>query len=42
LFISILGGVDVYGVFGILLGPLVVTMLMAFIQIYREEYADDN
>jgi predicted PurR-regulated permease PerM len=42
LFISILGGVDVYGVFGILLGPLVVTMLMAFVQIYREEYADDN
>lgn len=41
LFISILGGLNVYGVFGILLGPLVVTILTAFIQIYREEYADN-
>jgi len=41
LFISILGGLNAYGVFGILLGPIVVTMLTAFIQIYREEYADN-
>lgn len=41
LFISILGGLSAYGVFGILLGPIVVTMLTAFIQIYREEYADN-
>lgn len=40
LFIGILGGLHVYGVFGILLGPIIVTMLTAFIQIYREEYAD--
>ncbi len=41
LFISILGGLSAYGVFGILLGPIVVTMLTAFIQFYREEYTDD-
>ena len=41
LFISILGGLDVYGIFGILLGPVVVTMLTAFIQIYRDEYLDN-
>jgi predicted PurR-regulated permease PerM len=41
LFISILGGLNVYGVFGVLLGPIVVTMLSAFIHIYREEYADN-
>lgn len=41
LFISILGGLSAYGVFGILLGPIVVTLLTAFIQIYREEYANN-
>jgi len=41
LFISILGGLNVYGIFGILLGPVVVTMLMAFIQIYRDEYMNN-
>jgi predicted PurR-regulated permease PerM len=40
LFIALLGGLQVYGVLGILLGPLVVTMLTAFVQIYREEYAE--
>ena len=40
LFLGILGGLQVYGFLGILFGPLVVTLLTAFIQIYREEYAD--
>ncbi len=39
LFIALLGGVQAYGVLGILFGPVVVTLLMAFVQIYREEYA---
>jgi predicted PurR-regulated permease PerM len=39
LFLGILGGLRVYGILGILFGPLVVTLLTAFIQIYREEYA---
>jgi predicted PurR-regulated permease PerM len=38
LFIGILGGLQVYGILGVLLGPLVVTLLTAFIQIYREEF----
>jgi predicted PurR-regulated permease PerM len=40
LFIGILGGLQVYGFLGIFFGPLVVTLLAAFVQIYREEYAD--
>ena len=39
LFLGILGGLQVYGFLGILFGPLVVTLLTAFIQIYREEFA---
>jgi len=38
LFLALLGGLQVYGVLGLLFGPLVVTLLMTFIQIYREEY----
>lgn len=39
LFLGILGGLQVFGILGILFGPLIVTLLTAFIQIYREEYA---
>ena len=39
LFLGILGGLQVYGLLGILFGPLIVTLLAAFVQIYREEYA---
>jgi predicted PurR-regulated permease PerM len=38
LFLGILGGLQMYGVLGILFGPLVVTLLTTFIQIYREEF----
>ena len=40
LFIAILGGIRAYGFLGILLGPVVVTLLTAFVQIYREEFAN--
>jgi predicted PurR-regulated permease PerM len=40
LFIGILGGLSVYGLLGILFGPLVVTLLYAFVQIYRVEYGE--
>ena len=40
LFIGILGGLQVYGILGILFGPLVVTLLFVFVQIYREEYGE--
>ncbi len=42
LFLGILGGLQVYGFLGILFGPLVVTLITAFIQIYREEYTGKN
>ena len=42
LFLGILGGLKVYGILGILFGPLIVTLLTAFIQIYREEYGTDE
>ncbi len=38
LFIGILGGIKVYGITGVLLGPLVVALVLTFLQIYREEY----
>ena len=40
LFIGILGGLQVYGFLGIFAGPLVVTLLTAFVQIYREEFVE--
>lgn len=40
LFLGILGGLKVYGFLGILAGPLVVTLLTAFVQIYREEFME--
>ena len=42
LFLGILGGLQVYGILGILFGPLIVTLLAAFVQIYREEYATNG
>lgn len=42
LFIGILGGLKVYGFLGILAGPLVVTLLTAFVQIYREEFMEKH
>ena len=39
LFFSILGGLQVYGFLGVFLGPVLVAILVAFVRIYREEYA---
>jgi predicted PurR-regulated permease PerM len=38
LFLGLLGGLAVYGFLGILFGPLIVTALATFLQIYRAEY----
>ena len=38
LFFGILGGLRTYGFLGLILGPLLIAMTLAFIQIYREEY----
>jgi predicted PurR-regulated permease PerM len=40
LLISILGGLQVYGVLGVFLGPVVLAILFAFVDIYREEYRE--
>jgi len=40
LFVAILGGLQVYGALGILFGPVIVTLLAVFVQIYRDEYKD--
>jgi predicted PurR-regulated permease PerM len=42
LFLSILGGLKLYGILGILIGPLIVTLLTAFIEFYQEEYAEQE
>ncbi len=38
LMFSVLGGLAVYGVIGVFIGPVVVALLLTALQIYREEY----
>ena len=40
LLMSILGGLKVYGFLGVFLGPVVLAILFAFVDIYREEYPE--
>lgn len=40
LFLAILGGIKAFGFLGILFGPVIVTLLTAAVQIYREEFAN--
>lgn len=37
-FFTILGGLKLYGFLGVFLGPVILSMGLAFLQIYREEY----
>jgi predicted PurR-regulated permease PerM len=39
LFFGILGGLRVYGLLGMFLAPVVIAILVAFVRIYREQYA---
>ena len=39
-FLSILGGLSVYGVLGIIYGPLIVTAFLSFADIYRDNYSE--
>ncbi len=39
LFFGILGGLQAYGFLGVFLGPVVLGTIMAFVKIYRQEYA---
>lgn len=38
LFFSILGGLSFYGFIGVFLGPVILTLFLTLIQIYRKEY----
>ena len=38
LFFGILGGLKIYGLLGVFIGPLVLGLLTAFVTIYREQY----
>ncbi len=38
IFCGMLGGVNVYGFTGLIVGPILMAVLMAFISIYREQY----
>jgi len=38
LFFTTIGGLKVYGILGIFLGPIILSMGMAFLAIYRELY----
>ena len=39
LFFGMLGGLQAYGLLGMFLGPALIAILVAFVRIYREEYA---
>jgi predicted PurR-regulated permease PerM len=39
LFFGILGGLRVYGLMGMFLAPVVIAILVAFVRIYRDQYA---
>jgi len=39
-FLSILGGLSVYGVLGIIYGPLIVTTFLSLAEIYRNNYSE--
>ena len=38
LVLSVLGGLALYGILGLFVGPVLVSLLMTAVQIYREEY----
>ena len=40
LFFTTIGGLKVYGILGVFLGPIILSMGMAFLAIYREVYLD--
>jgi predicted PurR-regulated permease PerM len=42
LFFGILGGLQAYGFLGVFLGPVVLATIMAFVKIYRQEYAHEH
>ena len=42
LFFTTIGGLEVYGFLGIFLGPIILSMGIAFLSIYKEVYLDSK
>lgn len=42
LFLSILGGIAFYGIIGIFLGPVMLTLFLTLIEIYRRDYPEER
>lgn len=42
IFCAMIGGANVYGVTGFIIGPILVSLLLAFITIYREYYMQES
>ena len=40
--VGVLGGIQVFGLIGILISPLLIASVLAFAQIYREEYLAEH
>ena len=41
IFCGIIGGANIYGITGLIVGPILIAVLLAFISIYREYYVQD-
>jgi len=41
IFLSVLGGIGVFGFLGLFLGPFLVTILMVLVEIYKVEFRDE-
>ena len=41
IFCGIIGGANVYGITGLIIGPILIAVLLAFVSIYREYYVQD-
>ncbi|MBN2123878.1 MAG: AI-2E family transporter, partial [Deltaproteobacteria bacterium] len=39
-FIGILGGIKLFGIMGIIYGPLIITIFLTLAEIYRGEYKE--
>ena len=37
---AVVGGLEVFGIKGLLLGPLILSLMPVFFEIYRERYLD--
>lgn len=40
-FLSVFAGIQIYGAFGLFYGPLVVTMFLSLVEIYKDHYRDE-